>query len=170
MICNILVPLNLNDLDNKRLQQELIFYFRIKIILAFWHSSKQNLHARINLKKIVFIQQPTGTSAKETKWSRPSRPLEEMILEWRAFILLFKGINGRKEKHVLTNLANSIFSADFLQRQHISYNAYTRSLNWADQHESWTNAVFFCWRISYNSGTVNKGHKSQNNQWPCTGL
>jgi hypothetical protein len=29
-----------------------------------------------------------------------------------------------------------------MHRHLISYNAYTRSFNWADQHESWTNAVF----------------------------
>jgi hypothetical protein len=51
-------------------------------------------------------------------------------------------INRRRMQYDVVVFTNSILGANFMLRHHISYNAYTRSFNWADQHESWTNAVF----------------------------
>jgi hypothetical protein len=60
----------------------------------------------------------------------------------KGIYLLDMNINLRRVQHEVVVLTNSILGANFMHWHHISYNAYTRSFNWADQHESWTNPVF----------------------------
>jgi hypothetical protein len=145
MICNISVPQNLNDLNKERSRPRIdILFGANKSSWLFDTGASRTCMPESTFRKMF----STGNRPEPLPKKNSDLELQDAggnDLGMKGIYLLDMNINGRRVQHevvVLTNLTDSILGADFMHRHHISYNAYTRSFNWADQHESWTNAVF----------------------------